>query len=142
MLARLQRVARELRHRAPWSCRAHLGTPRAVVERSHARIPPAASDAARPHSGRVAIAEVSRRRGVAVAVAVIVIAAVAAVANSRRAPHLGRSGSARLAAGQPVRPTAAPPAYRVDYKLQELIGDDVRTSTEKVWVRGPFESRL
>lgn len=83
----------------------------------------------------------SRTRWIVLGLIVVTLAALAVVANSRRAPRIGRRGSEELHVGQPVGVNPAPATYRVDYRVEARIGDSVRTSTEKVWVRGPFESR-
>jgi hypothetical protein len=82
------------------------------------------------------------RRWVVIGAAVAVIIALTIAANARRSEHIGRGGSTALGQGQPVAFTVVPTEYRVRYRLEEQLGNDVRVSTERLAVRRPFESSL
>jgi hypothetical protein len=68
--------------------------------------------------------------------------ALGVLANTRRDPAIGRHGSTSLGRGQPVGMGDALAAYRIDYRVEEHLSGTVRVSTQKLWVRRPFESRL
>jgi hypothetical protein len=76
-------------------------------------------------------------------VAVVVVAvAIGLVANARRPATIGRSGSTALASGQPVLPHDRVATYVIEYRLEERVSSAVRTSTETVSVRRPFDGRI
>ncbi|MDQ3107529.1 MAG: hypothetical protein M3Q68_06945, partial [Actinomycetota bacterium] len=53
-----------------------------------------------------------------------------------------RDGSIVDSATEAVAIERTPATYRVVYRLEEFTGTKVALSTDKVWVRRPFESRL
>ena len=53
-----------------------------------------------------------------------------------------RRGSVELPGAPAVEIERTPASYRVVYRLEEFTGPTVAESTDKVWVRRPFESRL
>ena len=53
-----------------------------------------------------------------------------------------RDGSVVQPGAAPVTIERTPLTYRVVYRLEEFTGAEVALSTDKVWVRRPFESRL
>ena len=89
-------------------------------------------------------------RLVVAAVAAVAIGGVAFVALTGDEPaepgageRLTRDGSEAVAGeSDPVTIERTPGAYRIVYRLEERTGGEVRESTDKVWVRRPFESRL
>jgi hypothetical protein len=83
-----------------------------------------------------------RRWGlVAGALAVLVVGAGAvAVLRSDDDPGL-RAGS-RRASGPVVEIGDEPVAYHITYRVEDRSDDERRVTTDRVWVRRPFESRL
>ena len=53
-----------------------------------------------------------------------------------------RRGSVEQPGAAPVTIERTPSSYRIVYRLEEAGGPELRLSTDKVWVRRPFESRL
>ena len=53
-----------------------------------------------------------------------------------------RAGSIEVRDAPPVEIERTPSSYRIVYRLEEFTGPKVALSTDKVWVRRPFESRL
>ncbi|HZN14550.1 MAG TPA: hypothetical protein VFB78_09810 [Acidimicrobiales bacterium] len=82
----------------------------------------------------------SRGRVAALILAVIVGMWVAATINDRRPARIGRDGSTALSAGQPVGFGPPPPAYSIQYRLEERVSGAVRVSTERFVVRRPFDA--
>src|SRR5688500_19065567 len=75
---------------------------------------------------------------------VIVLVAVAAARPWRALegePAIERTGSVVVAGGEPVEIVRTPTSWRVQYRIEDLLDDEVRTSTGDVAVRRPFESR-
>src|SRR3954453_2903131 len=74
---------------------------------------------------------------------VVVVAAIIAttlvVVRNDRGEHIDRNGSVALARNRRVAIIRTPPAWHIVYRLEER-GDVV--STDRVWVRRPFDSRL
>ena len=62
-------------------------------------------------------------------------------AGSERAA-VTRTGSKEVEGAAPVEIERTPAAYRIVYRLEEHGGREVALSTDKVWVRRPFDSRL
>ena len=84
----------------------------------------------------------STRRWIALAVFALVAVGVAYVATVERKPDIGRKGSEDLGEGQPIVVSRLPPSYAIEYRLEERLADSIRVSTEKLWVRRPFEARV
>ncbi len=53
-----------------------------------------------------------------------------------------RKGSEELGAGMVRVTERTPDSYRIVYRLESRAGDELVVSTERVWVRRPFESRI
>lgn len=85
------------------------------------------------------------RRRFPLLLAVILVAGSGAVAafwlvvDDDRDP---REGSEVLDGARPVEITRTPASYRIVYRVEDYSGDDIIVSTDEIWVRRPFESRL
>jgi hypothetical protein len=81
-----------------------------------------------------------RRRWFVLAFAVVVLGAIVAYVL-RPGPNL-RVGSEEIAEGSIDVASRTPSGYRLVYRVESRAGDEVVVSTERVWVRRPFESRV
>ncbi len=84
----------------------------------------------------------NRRRWVAVGAVVGIGLALGLTALSRRDAGIDRSGSITIGAGKPIVIDRIPNGYRIEYRVEERVGDDIRLSTDRLSVRRPFDSRL
>ena len=86
------------------------------------------------------------RRIVAALLAVAVIAGAALVFRARsddNDKNAEEAPASRVIDGaEDIRIERTPTAWHIVYRLEEHGGDEVTLSTDKVWVRRPFESRL
>jgi hypothetical protein len=85
------------------------------------------------------------RRRRSIVAAVILIGAVGATAAVLTADDIddGRSRTTRTTTAVEHRPLDRPPTtYRVVYRVENLAGGDRTVSTDELWVRRPFSSRL
>ena len=97
--------------------------------------------------------KVRRSPVAALVLGIVVVAAIAAVAigllrrdddepDEPTFAKATRTGATVVEGAGPVTIGRTPPSYRVVYRLEEFTGPDAVVSTDKVWVRRPFESRL
>ena len=53
-----------------------------------------------------------------------------------------REGSKVVARADVLEVSNVPETYRVEYRVENRAGENLTTTTEKVWVRRPFNSRV
>jgi hypothetical protein len=81
-----------------------------------------------------------RRRRRSIALALVLALAAVAVYVLWPGPNL-REGSAELSSGTVRVGERRPDSYRIVYRLESRAGGELVVSTERLWVRRPFESR-
>lgn len=79
-----------------------------------------------------------------VAGGLVAVVAAAVVLSSRDDAGFARTGSVRLAGSPSALLERVPPpeSYRIDYRVEGYGGDDPIVTSDRLWVRRPFESRL
>lgn len=82
-----------------------------------------------------------RRRKRLVALALVLVLAAVAAYVLRPGPNL-REGSVELSSGTMRIGERKPDAYSIIYRLESHAGGEDVVSTERLWVRRPFESRV